>query len=263
MNAGPFKGISLIHPNLTCKAASCDAVASHTLMTPGAASAAPCDAPVAVVEARPARPLLRTALAGAGLAIALTLGLAASPAPAFADEPPAAVAEGAAAEEAPDDAPSAFGQAVAAITATVVNEQSAEEMGAYAAHLESIGIEAAHAAKVDAVLAEALSHQGAPYAYGGTTPRGFDCSGFTSYVFRTALGIELPRTAAAQSGVGESVSLDSLQPGDLLFWGRGSGVYHVAVYVGDGSYVHAAGSGKGVRVQSMEYFHPTFAKRLL
>lgn len=258
MNAGPFKGISLIQPNLTCKAASCDAVASCTLMGSGVAAAVSPGALAATAAARPARPFLRAALAGAGLALALTLGLAASPAPALADEPPTAVAEGAA-----DDAPSAFGQAVAALTATVVNEQSAQEMGAYAAHLEAIGAEAARASKVDALLAEALSHQGAPYAYGGTTPRGFDCSGFTFYVFRTALGVELPRTAAAQSGVGESVSLDSLQPGDLLFWGRGSGVYHVAVYVGDGSYVHAAGRGKGVRVQTMDYFRPTFAKRLL
>lgn len=108
----------------------------------------------------------------------------------------------------------------------------------------------------------ALSLKGSPYAYGGTTPRGFDCSGFTQYCFRNALGIELPRTAAGQASLGESVSMDELQPGDLLFWGSGSGIYHVGIYVGDGSYIHAAGSGKGVRVQTMEYFHPTFAKRV-
>lgn len=108
----------------------------------------------------------------------------------------------------------------------------------------------------------ALSLKGSPYAYGGTTPRGFDCSGFTQYCFRNALGIELPRTAAAQASLGESVSMDELQPGDLLFWGSGSGIYHVGIYVEDGTYIHAAGSGKGVRIQSMEYFHPTFAKRV-
>lgn len=108
----------------------------------------------------------------------------------------------------------------------------------------------------------ALSLKGSPYSYGGTTPRGFDCSGFTQYCFRNALGIELPRTAAAQASMGEKVSMDDLQPGDLLFWGSGSGIYHVGIYVHDGTYIHAAGSGKGVRVQSMEYFHPTFAKRV-
>lgn len=120
-----------------------------------------------------------------------------------------------------------------------------------------------HAQRVDAILSEAYAHEGAPYVYGGTTPSGFDCSGFTSYVFRSALGIELPRTAAAQSGVGTSVPMDSLERGDLLFWGSGSGVYHVGIYVGEGNYIHAAGTGKGVRVQSMEWFTPSFAKRVL
>lgn len=267
----------MIQPNLTCKAASRDAVASHTLMGPGGSASAPLGRAAGASAPATGRPALRSLAAAAGLALALTLGLAAAPAPAFADEPaivevvpgPEAAPdvpddpEGEGSDVADDNRDAAFGHALAALTATVVNEQSAQEMGAYTAHLEAIGVEAARAAKVDAVLAEALSHQGAPYSYGGTTPRGFDCSGFTSYVFRTALGIELPRTAAAQSGVGTSVSLDSLLPGDLLFWGRGSGVYHVAVYVGDGNYVHAAGRGKGVRVQSMEYFHPTFAKRLI
>lgn len=245
-------------------------MASHTLMSRVRTASEPTGRDAGASAPTTGRPALRGLAAAAGLALALTLGLAAAPAPAFADEPAAVeaasdpeAAGSAASDAAADDHDAAFGHALAALTSTVVNDQSAQEMDAYAAHLEAIGIEAARATKVDAVLAEALSHQGAPYSYGGTTPRGFDCSGFTSYVFRTALGIELPRTAAAQSGVGTAVSLDSLLPGDLLFWGRGSGVYHVAVYVGDGSYVHAAGRGKGVRVQSMEYFHPTFAKRLI
>lgn len=117
-------------------------------------------------------------------------------------------------------------------------------------------------AKVSNLLDTALSLEGSPYSYGGTTPRGFDCSGFTRYCFDKALGMELPRTAAGQAALGESVSMDELQPGDLLFWGSGSGVYHVGIYVEDGTYIHAAGSGNGVRVQSMEYFHPSFAKRV-
>ena len=117
-------------------------------------------------------------------------------------------------------------------------------------------------AKVSNLLDTALSLEGSPYSYGGTTPRGFDCSGFTRYCFDKALGMELPRTAAGQAALGESVSMDELQPGDLLFWGSGSGVYHVGIYVEDGTYIHAAGSGKGVRVQSMDYFHPSFAKRV-
>ena len=115
----------------------------------------------------------------------------------------------------------------------------------------------------DKLLSEAMSHEGAPYVYGGTTPSGFDCSGFVLYCFRTALGMDLPRTAAAQSSLGESVPMDSLEPGDLLFWGSGGGVYHVGIYVGDGSYIHAAGDGQGVCVDTMTYFTPSFAKRLV
>lgn len=108
----------------------------------------------------------------------------------------------------------------------------------------------------------ALSLEGSPYAYGGTTPRGFDCSGFTRYCYKNALGIDLPRTAAGQASLGKSVSMDELQPGDLLFWGSGSGIYHVGIYLENDTYIHAAGSGKGVRVQTMDYYRPTSAKRL-
>lgn len=162
---------------------------------------------------------------------------------------------------------SVFGQALSAVVEDIAGEESAEEMAAYSSLVASKAAEATaqifRENQVNSLLDEALTHVGAPYVYGGTTPSGFDCSGFTSYVFRTALGIELPRTASSQAGLGYEVAMDSLEPGDLLFWGRGSGIYHVGIYVGDGSYVHAAGSGKGVRVQTMDYFHPTFAQRVI
>lgn len=118
-------------------------------------------------------------------------------------------------------------------------------------------------AQVDALMAEALSHEGAPYVYGGTTPGGFDCSGFVQYCYRTAVGIELPRTSGAQAGVGTPVGLDELQPGDLVFWGSGAGAYHVGIAVDGGSYIHAAGSGQGVVVDTMAYYTPSFAMRVL
>lgn len=123
--------------------------------------------------------------------------------------------------------------------------------------------QAEHDAAIEALTSTALSFEGTPYSYGGTTPRGFDCSGFVLYCMREALGVEMPRTAAAQSSVGERVPMDALERGDLLFWGSGSGVYHVGIYLEDNTYIHAAGSGKGVRVQSFDYFCPTFAKRVL
>lgn len=111
------------------------------------------------------------------------------------------------------------------------------------------------------LIALAMDLAGTPYRYGGTTPRGFDCSGFTMYCFQNALGVELPRSAAAQSGLGESIPLSEAQPGDLVFWGSRYGVYHVGISLGDGQYIHAAASGS-VRVESTAVYAPSFAKRI-
>lgn len=88
-----------------------------------------------------------------------------------------------------------------------------------------------------------------PYRWGGTTTRGFDCSGYVLKVF-TDLGIELPRTSRMQYQVGEAVAKDELQPGDLVFFntnGRGKGVSHVGIYYGDGKFIHSQ-SYKGVSI---------------
>lgn len=119
------------------------------------------------------------------------------------------------------------------------------------------------AGRRQSVVDAADGQLGVPYVYGGTTPAGFDCSGFTRWVFAEALGMELPRTAAEQSALGEAVSLDDLLPGDLLFWGSGSGVYHVGIYAGDGEHIHASTGGGRVMRATFDYFAPTFAKRLV
>ncbi|MFD0527634.1 NlpC/P60 family protein [Kitasatospora arboriphila] len=88
----------------------------------------------------------------------------------------------------------------------------------------------------------ALSKVGQAYIYGGTGNGGWDCSGLTQAALRAA-GISVPRVAADQADYSTRVSLDNLQPGDLLFWsnnGSNSGVHHVALYIGDGKYVEAA-----------------------
>lgn len=118
--------------------------------------------------------------------------------------------------------------------------------------------------KIDTLLTEAKSHQGTPYRFGGNTPAGFDCSGFVQYVYKTALGIDLPRTSYQQGAYGTSVSLNELKEGDLLFWGSSpTSSYHVAIYTGNGTYIHAPHSGDVVRVQSMDYYMPNSAKRLI
>ena len=128
-----------------------------------------------------------------------------------------------------------------------------------AAHAEAEALEG----RRQSVVAEADAQLGVPYSYGGTTPSGFDCSGFTRWVFSHALGRELPRTAAEQSALGVGVSLDELVPGDLLFWGSGSGVYHVGIYAGDGEYIHASTGGGRVMRATFDYFAPDFAKRVI
>lgn len=108
----------------------------------------------------------------------------------------------------------------------------------------------------------ALGYLGVPYASGGTTPSGFDCSGLVRYCVLQACGVELPRTAAAQSTAGYGVSFDELVRGDLLFWGGYGNAWHVGIYLGDGSYVHAPAPGQTVSVDTFQYFAPSFARRL-
>ncbi|MFB7669099.1 transglycosylase family protein [Kitasatospora sp. NPDC056138] len=110
----------------------------------------------------------------------------------------------------------------------------------------------------------ALSKVGQAYVYGGSSDGGWDCSGLTQAAFRQA-GISLPRVAADQADVASRVSLDSLQPGDLLFWsnnGSNSGVYHVAIYIGDGKYVEAANPKAGVKIETIANYAPDFAGRV-
>lgn len=84
---------------------------------------------------------------------------------------------------------------------------------------------------------------GVPYVFGGTTTNGFDCSGFTQYVFKGS-GIDLPRTSYAQYGIGTAVKKDELQIGDLVFFATyDSGASHVGIYIGEENFIHAASSG--------------------
>ncbi len=107
--------------------------------------------------------------------------------------------------------------------------------------------------RVQAVLQKALALLGTPYRWGGTSPDGgFDCSGMVGYVFRSALGIELPRVSREMAKDGEKVDKASLAVGDLVFFSRrGKRVDHVGIYVGDGRFVHAPRTGRDVTVSSL------------
>lgn len=85
----------------------------------------------------------------------------------------------------------------------------------------------------DAVIQIASKYAGVSYTRGGTTPSGFDCSGFTSYVFNQ-VGVSLPRTSGEQAAWSDRVAESQRQVGDLMFWTDRGGVHHVAIYAGDG-----------------------------
>ena len=112
------------------------------------------------------------------------------------------------------------------------------------------------------VIGVAYKYLGVPYVYGGKTPSGFDCSGFTAYVFREAYGIEIGGWTGSQQYAGSQISVSQAQAGDLLFWGPKGSPYHVAISLGNGQYIHAPSEGGVVEVNSTQYFTPSFAVRV-
>ncbi len=90
---------------------------------------------------------------------------------------------------------------------------------------------------------------GVPYVWGGTSPSGFDCSGLTQYCYLNAAGISIPRVAADQQNAGYAVSTP--QSGDLVFFGYPA--YHVGIYVGNDTYIHAPTSGDVVKYSKLSY----------
>jgi cell wall-associated NlpC family hydrolase len=116
------------------------------------------------------------------------------------------------------------------------------------------GAASASSGNVDAVIAAARSKLGAPYVYGASGPDSFDCSGFTSWVYRQ-VGVGLPRTAQEQWLAGQHVSYAQAKPGDILAWAgdpQAPGyATHVAIYLGNGQMIHAPHSGTVVSVASV------------
>ena len=106
------------------------------------------------------------------------------------------------------------------------------------------------------LLEDAKYFKGGKYIWGGTTPQGFDCSGYVQYLYKKHK-VNLPRTAWAQSKRGEAVNINNLQKGDLLFFltdkKRGIPVTHVGIYLGNGKFIHAASKKKGIIISPIHH----------
>ena len=131
------------------------------------------------------------------------------------------------------------------------------------------GFEVGHqpvSGNVKEILTYANTFTGVPYKFGGTTPAGFDCSGYIRYVFQK-IGYDLPRQADEQYTVGKKVEKSNLQPGDLVFFETYEpGISHSGIYIGDGQFISAT-SSSGVAVADIDdsYWGPRYvgAKRVL
>ncbi|MBI3911734.1 MAG: C40 family peptidase [Armatimonadetes bacterium] len=116
----------------------------------------------------------------------------------------------------------------------------------------------------DALVRAAMALRGTPYRWGGASRGGFDCSGFTRYIYAWQRGVMLPHSSRAQARCGIKVRREDLRPGDLLFFGYSRrGISHVGMYIGDGEFIHAASHRRNVRVDRLSghYSHRLVAAR--
>ncbi len=103
------------------------------------------------------------------------------------------------------------------------------------------------------VVETAKQYIGTPYVYGGSSPSGFDCSGFTKYIY-SLYGVDLNRTSYSQVNNGYNVAYENMQAGDLVFFRSGSGISHVGIYVGYNNFIHSPRPGKSVEIKSFDEY---------
>ena len=153
-------------------------------------------------------------------------------------------------------------------TATEETESSEETTDKEEANADEADSDEEEAAELEAaievendlrseIVTYALQFVGNRYKYGGTNPNtGVDCSGFTSYVMRHAAEVELPHSSGGQSRMGRQVSSSEMRPGDIICYGSGKRINHVALYIGNGQIVHASTERTGIKVSRWNYRTP-------
>lgn len=146
-------------------------------------------------------------------------------------------------------------------TSTVNTDNSMSDIETSTPAASTVKKTSAVTKKRNAIVKLAKKEIGKPYVWGATGPSAFDCSGLTSYVYKNAANKILPRTTYGQITLGKAVpvSTKTLKKGDLLFWSN----YHVAIYIGNGKFVHAPAPGQNVKMQTLASFFPSAAKRVI
>ncbi|UQS84141.1 C40 family peptidase [Bombilactobacillus thymidiniphilus] len=125
-------------------------------------------------------------------------------------------------------------------------------------------VDNSRSAQAQKLIDAAKAQYGKPYSWGAKGPNAFDCSGLMNYVFKQALGKDIGGYTVAQESAGQKISLNDLQPGDLVFWGGQGSSYHVALYAGNNQYIDAPAPGQTVGMRSISgYFYPSFGVRVL
>lgn len=125
----------------------------------------------------------------------------------------------------------------------------------------SVSTETVSNSKMDNAIKLLKEQVGKPYVWGANGPDSFDCSGLTRYIYKEALGIDIPRVSYDQAKFGKEVAKEDLQVGDLVFFdtmnkGR---VSHVGIYIGDNEFIHASNKSDGVKQSKLEgYYEKTY-----
>lgn len=112
------------------------------------------------------------------------------------------------------------------------------------------------------VVDQAMTYLGVPYVWGGKSPNGMDCSGLTQLAYRNALGKEIGVWTVAQESSGTVIPVSDAEVGDLLFWGSHGATHHVAIYIGNGKFIHAPQPGEVVKITNLTDFMPDFALKV-
>lgn len=134
-----------------------------------------------------------------------------------------------------------------------VTSRSSEARNAEVTNIQEVPVEETTASKTGELVAYAKQYLGSRYVYGGTTPSGFDCSGFVMYVYKQ-FGVSLPHSSSAQSKKGTKVEKANLQQGDIVFFSdykTHKGIGHCGIYIGNNQFIHASTEKTGVITSSL------------